>query len=238
MTTKEKQKPGTNSKNDINLNYFIKFYAIPILSMIVLMAIVFFAIIPNIKQSSQLFSKINELENENLIVQSRIDNLTAIRSQNNTRQELIDKINELVPTGKSQVVKFRQRINSSGTGNDLEIKDSKAGETINYTIVTIDNFSLIQIPSQFIVEGKFKNMRSFLNALYEGQDFFIVNQMGLNLAGVESGEDKWLGEFDLTKYQFFAEDEFNSINVFSNVSESQQPNQQVIDFLEQRFLIK
>lgn len=222
-------------KKSTDFYLFMKFYALPVASTLFFVVLIAFGALPNIKKTFSYNQQLTELKDQDAQLQKRINQLVVLQSQTAENTLILEKINEIVPTGKSEVVKFRERVANNTIQQNLSLNDSKAGENINSTLVTIDNFSLIQIPSEFNVNGRFPNMRQFLKKLYVGTDFFIVNKMNLSLASEQDSTD-WLGNFNLTKYQFFADEGFDSQEVFANVSELTSANQEVIDFLKERFI--
>lgn len=223
------------------LMHFLKFYALPIFSALLFLGVVFFTVIPNIQYVFDQIEEIDQLRNEDEQLEQRIDRLVALRQSNAERQQLISQINALVPTGKSEVVNFRERVVATTNSQNLNLNDTKSGETIldaeSATVTSIEGFSIIQIPSEFSMDGEFANFRNFLIRLYDGTDFFIVDQMSLDSnQSEEENASAWTGEFNLTKYQFYADDDFNATLVFASVPETAQPDQVVIEFLQERFL--
>jgi hypothetical protein len=244
---KEKERAALRNKE---LVHFIKFYALPIFSAVVFFSIIFLTVIPNIRYIFTTLDEIDELRVEERHLNQRIDKLVDLRNQNAQRSELIAQINFLIPTGRSEVVRFRERVANTTEQEQLNLESVRAGETLidteTATVAAVGDFKLIQIPSEFNMTGEFNNFRNFLLGLYDGDDFFIVDEMQLSYSpGVERSnqfnqvqmsDPFWTGIFNLTKYQFFADENFDADTAFGSISEDEIPNNLVIKFLEDKFI--
>ena len=235
----EKEEQEKKVKVD-EISDFIKFYALPIFSAMIFLGVVFFTIIPSIRYIFDSIDEIDALKNEDQTMNSRIERLIALQQENADQVQLINRINSIVPTGKSEVVAFRERIATTGLQQSLLLEESKSGETIlepeSVTVETAEGFNLIEIPSEFNMRGEFINFRNFLNSLYIGDDFFIVEEMSLNASSAEGEENIWFGTFNLTKYQFFADENFDLETTFAGVDEFEEPDPTAINFLETKFI--
>lgn len=213
-----------------------RFHFLPLLSVAFFALIIFVAVIPNVQKIFGTIDEIDALKNKDMELNSRITRFEELKQQNIQMQAIIDKINVIVPTGNSEVVKFRDRISTTADINKITLESSKSGETL--TIVSqlqSGNFGIIEIPSEFNMSGQFIGFRNFLNGLYQGSDFFVVNEMALS--GIKStSEDQWQGHINLVKYQFFTEEGFDPTQVYATVSENENPDQSVIDFLQSKFI--
>ncbi|KXK26568.1 MAG: hypothetical protein TR69_WS6001000574 [candidate division WS6 bacterium OLB20] len=218
----------------------IRFYALPLISFVVFVGLILFTVIPNIQRIFTTIDEINVLREEDEAVNERIERLIALRAEQLTRQQIISKINEIVPTGTSEVVAFRQRVIDTAEFRAVNLDSSLLGEDLidqnpNEAEVT-EGLILIEIPSEFGFSGTFDGFRSFLNDLYQGEDFFIVREMSLNLIEEDDGSSSWGAQLDLVKYQFFVDEGVDLDGIYTRISEQVVPNQFVIDFLENRFL--
>lgn len=213
-----------------------RFHFLPLLSVAFFALIIFVAVIPNVQKIFGTIDEIDSLKNKDKDLNARITRFEELKAQNTQMQAIIDKINVIVPTGNSEVVKFRDRISTTADLNKISLESSKSGETL--TIVSqlqTGNFGIIEIPSEFNMGGPFSGFRNFLNGLYQGTDFFVVNEMALS--GVKSTtEDQWQGQLNLVKYQFFTEEGFDPTQVYATISENDNPDQSVIDFLQSKFI--
>jgi len=221
------------------IKYFLIFYALPLFSVLLFLGIIVYGVIPEIHKIFDVVEEVDALKIQDTNLQIRVDKLIALKNDTTSEQDLIDMINELIPTGKSEVVKFRNRVAKTATLERLDFQNATTGETVlnsseDNIVAEGNGFSLIQIPSEFDTTGLFLDLRSFLYELYNINDFFVVNEMELNSAPVEDIEN-WSGGFVLTKYQFFADENFNPEATFLKVSELTTPNPLVVEFLQKNY---
>jgi len=213
----------------------IAYYGIPILGLGVFLIILVATVIPS---AGQIISKVNELNllaEESTRLDNRITKLISVRAQNEENKDVLEKINALIPTGKSEVVNFRQRIVETALANNVTIDSTKTGENL---VIDEDlkQLSIIEIPSEFSLNGQFNSFRNFLNALYVGEDFFIINEMDLGFSPSINNLDRWFSDLSLEKYQFYVDQQFNPLIFYGQVSENEEPDYGVIEFIENRFL--
>lgn len=217
----------------------LQFYGLPIFSLFIFVAIVILAVVPNISGVFANLDEINRLKDEDKALAARITALQELQRQTALNQQLIDKINEIVPTGKSQVVDFRQRVATTAIAQGINLENSRSGEDLitdspdSEEILTL---SVIEIPSEFNLTGLFGGFRNFLNGLYIGEDFFIVDEMTLTANPLDTNPDNWAATINLVKYQFYADEAFNEAEFYSQVSENDLPQPEVVEFLQNRFL--
>ena len=218
----------------------IKFYALPIFGFALFILILLGPVIDNINKIFANIDGINNLRTEDTALSERISKLIELQSSSEADQLIIDKINDLVPTEKSQVLAFRKRVSDLALGEGLKLEGSSSTEEIitDPTVEEVDANSLIliEIPSKFSLEGSFNAFRSFLNTLGAGADFFVVNEMNLHLVESEDNSDNWSSSFDLVKYQFFTAPEFSAVQIYGSVSEDEIPIPVVVEFVKARFL--
>lgn len=216
----------------------VRFYLIPILSVLIFLFIFIFTIVPNVKHMIDGLEEGKELKDESKLLDDRIDRLTSMKEYDSHNLEILSKINQLIPSEQSEVVRFRQKVAGVGIGKGLTVDSLQAGEVIidegeKNIVSSTTNFQLIEIPSRFGFTGQFGGFRGLFNDLYAGADFFVISKMDLDVNNVNSGRwSAWEGRFDLTKYQFY---EDNSIRDYANVPETEPINQEVIKFLEENF---
>jgi hypothetical protein len=101
------------------------------------------------------------------------------------------------------------------------------------TNTTDSQLNVSQIPTNFTMSGRFADFRNFFKTLYTGKDFFVVEKMNLSLT---DAQDTWSGTVSLVKYQFTTSENFDPTAVYGKVSENSQPNSQVVQFLEKKFI--
>lgn len=234
------------SPKEYNLKDTLKevfFYILPIFSFVVFILILFLAIIPNISDLTTKLADIDDLKVQDKALTTRIENINKLNDSAASNQDVIDKINQIVPTGQTEVTKFAGRIMSSITANDLKYSGIASGEEVVVSSgVTVDNngnsieedntLSVRKIPSKFNIKGSFENIRKFFIQLYKGQDFFVVDSMSL----VSNGDFTWSGEISLAKYQMSESSVFDPIIAYGKISEKAELNDLVVNFIKSQFL--
>lgn len=218
--------------------HFTKFYALPLFSLIIFLSIVFFPIRSEINKISDTRDEISDLSSQSEQLDGRIVVLEGLNTQYEQNQDIIDRINRIIPTGRTEVVKFSDNVVGTAVSVGLVVHTAKAGEIIRVNVDEQDSsYYLVEIPSEFSIDGPFFVFRRYLNLLYTGDDFFVVSKMDLGTSATADDQIKtWGGELNFVKYQFFADNSIDLAETFAAVSESEQPNQVVIDFLETRFI--
>ncbi|MFQ5493711.1 MAG: hypothetical protein ACE5DX_06155 [Candidatus Dojkabacteria bacterium] len=219
----------------------LKFYGLPLFSFAIFIAIVVGTIIPNITQVFAAIDEINSLRTEDEELVARTERLQRLQQENAASQATIDKINQIVPTGKSEVVGFARRVGDTVAGEALILENSKTGEDFlsdqsAEELQANQGLVLIEIPSEFTIRGEFNNFRNLLNQLYEGDDFFVVDEMNLRASPNEESPTNWSASINLAKYQFFVDSDFDITEFYSAISEKTPADTTVIRFLETRFL--
>lgn len=222
----------------------ILFYSLPLFSFGLFMLILFGAVIPNIEDMSKKYEEIETLKTQDELLKQRISNIQELGKRYDSIEEAINKINDIIPTGRTEVVKFGERIKETVTAQNLKSNSQKIGETVFVDEESTGNpqgtlntqkkettLPLSEIPTKFDLTGSFDAIRNFFNALYNGQDFFVVDKMELNGTG---GGD-WYGTISLVKYQFSPSTEFDPVKAYAPISENTQINQKVVKFLEDRY---
>ena len=132
-----------------------------------------------------------------------------------------------------------------GLGKRRHQEDRTAGETLfPETEALPEGESLIdpkddptylplnQLPTNFDLLGPYEGIRSFFRNMYSGQDFFVVNQMEL----VKIDQNTWSGQISLAKYQFTPNAKFDPNKAYFTISEDAPLNQEMLDFLQKKFL--
>lgn len=217
----------------------LKFYFMPFLGLIFFVAILVGAIIPNISQVFSTIDQIDALRAQDQQLDTRITLLEQLSAQNLQSQDILDKINFIVPTGKSEVVNFRQRIETNAVQNNVNLDSSKSGEVILVQQANSEaannGLNVIEIPSEFTMSGDFNSFRNLLKSLYTGKDFFVIQQMSLSR---QQGTDPnaWSGSLSLVKYQFYAPETFDKVSVYGSVAPEEQADDNVVTFLQDKFI--
>lgn len=221
------------------------FYILPVASFLFFLIILFSAIIPTINDIGVKLDKVDQYREEEKKLSQRIEKIKALDQNATKNQQVIDKINEIVPTGQTEVVKFGERIILSLSQNTLINEGIKSGEAVivspainNTSGNQVDNqeiensLSIRQIPSEFDVSGNFEDIRKFFIQLYKGPDFFVVDSMSLK----NNDDLSWSGEISLAKYQFSESQVFDPIKAYTSVNENTVLNELVMRFIETRFV--
>ena len=234
---------------DIMTNHIldeILYYITPIISMIAFILIIIFGVIPNATAMSEKIDTVNQLKQQDTDLKTRISKIEVIKNNLTSLNDVITKINTIVPEGKTEVVKFSQRIRAAididmakfdGASGEKPIvmNDIRTGETeLSTTAGALGaGLKVNQVPTQFSFSGGFERFRQFFTNLYNGPDFFVVEKMDLNYDVINQ---IWNGDVSLVKYQFNTDDTFSPLTVYGSVSEDSLPNQKVVNFIETKFI--
>ena len=215
------------------VNWF-KFYILPVIAVLILLVILIAGVYPSIQALFGGLDEIDKLEEQSNDLQTRIEKLNTLSSLSARNNAYLELIETIVPTGKTEVVNFQEKIKGIGTDHSLRLLESKAGESI---IVPDEDagvsIGLIEIPSQFTFQGNLTNIKAFLTDLNEGEDFLIIHEMKLANIGSVSTDD-WTLDITFVKYQFqdITEEQAKS---FSQISESSQPMREVLQFIKDKY---
>lgn len=226
------------AKRILDYKKFFKFYFVPIVSIVLFFIVLAFAIIPNITHLINGFEEGQKLKEDTQKLDKRIAKLRKMQEEDERNNYILSKINQIIPTDKSEVVRFRQKVANIGTNKGLSVDSLQAGEVILSEDGRKSNnesrtgFQLTEIPSRFTFVGDFYGFRELLKELYAGDDFFIISLMELNVNNSRFDVPSWKGNFDLTKYQFYEDIETRD---YSKVAESEPINKSVIRFIENNF---
>lgn len=223
------------AKKKTNYRKLFHFYLIPIVSVSIFLLILVLTIIPNVKYMMDGLEEGKELKKESEQLDQRIAILKTLKSREEENLQILNKVNLIIPSEQSEVVNFRQKVAGLAIEQGLIVESLQAGENIiedKKTDTEPSNNQLIEIPSKFSFAGEFDSFRQLFLKLYEGEDFFIITNMDLNVNNSFQSPGAWKGQFDLTKYQFSAK---QSEDDFMNISEKEPVNKSVVTFIEQNF---
>lgn len=237
ISNKSKDGDYPFAKKTYDYKKLAKFYFVPIISVVIFLALLVFTIIPNVNYMIDGLEKGKQLRAESEDLDNRINSLSSMQAQDEQNRQILNKINQIIPSEQSEVVRFRQKVAGVGTGKGLSVDSLKAGEVIvdengRNIVSSTTNFQLIEIPSKFAFTGSFNGFRELFKDLYSGDDFFVISKMDLNIVNLNSGLGSWEGSFDLTKYQFYEGEENMD---YSEVSDTTPVNQEVLKFIEENF---
>jgi len=236
---------------EFNLQETLKelvFYLLPVFSFLFFLIILFSAVIPNISSMNTKLDKIEALRKEEQQLNTRIAKIRELEKDAANNQEIIKKINIIVPTGNTEVVKFGERIRSTIKDNGLLNTETALGESVlvqdknqvptttskNTTPIVQDEnvLSMSEIPTKFDIKGDYENIRTFFKLMYKSDDFFIVDKMSLK----KNDANAWSGEVSLAKYQFGQSSVFDPKIAYGLISENIGLDETVMQFLQTKFI--
>ena len=237
FSDKRKDEDYVFAKKVRDYRKIIRFYIIPIASVLIFLTILVLTIVPNVKYMLDGLEKGKELRETSKLLDSRISRLESMRDQHDRNTQILSTVNSIIPSEQSEVVRFRQKVAGIGSGNNLQIDSLQAGETIieerdTNVVSKTTNFQLIEIPSKFAFNGPFDGFRDLFVELYSGNDFFIISRMNLDIDNSSRSSESWKGNFDLTKYQFYEDD---NVRDYAEIPETELVNLEVIKFIENNF---
>lgn len=234
---------------DIMTNHIldeILYYITPIISIIAFILVMIYGVIPSATAMSQKVNDVNTLKQQDSDIKARIVRLDSLKSNLSSSQDILTKLDSIVPEGKTEVVKFSQRIRDDvnlnmkqfvNDSNDPPIimNDIKTGETqlSTATSAQIAGLTVNQVPTQFTFAGGLDRFRQFFKNLYNGPDFFVVEKMDLSY---DATNQAWNGDVSLVKYQFNKDTTFDPLKVYGAISEDTQPDQKVVNFIQTKFV--
>lgn len=223
----------------------ILFYIMPIISFVIFIVIVLYGVIPNATAMSDKINAVNQLKQQDLDIKERIVKLEALKNSLAGVQDVINKLDSIVPEGKTEVVKFSQRVRAATDLNmerfvnipkekPIVMNDISTGEAELATDSgTVQGLKINQVPTEFTFTGGFERFRQFFTNLYGGSDFFVVEEMSLSYDPINQ---IWNGNISLVKYQFSKDANFIPGEVYGTISEDAQPNAEVVEFIQTKFV--
>jgi hypothetical protein len=180
----EEQKKNANKKSGgakENIIRAVVYYSLPLLSIGVFIGILIFGTIPSIRG---ILDYNNDIKVKNTEIEELDDELVILKeiegesTQTKSDLAIIDKI---VPSDKTQVVKFVGEVEDLATMYNLEISKYVSGEQIRQLEEKLEEESLsiaiINIPTTSEYIATFGDVKDFLNALYSKDDFIIVGTL-------------------------------------------------------------
>lgn len=217
----------------------LMFYITPIVGLLAFVGILFYGILPTYMKMSEKISVIDSLKSEIVVLDERIRKLEIIESNINELDNVINKINEIVPEGDTQVARFAENIEITSYNTENLLSSLSTGELVLASERDVESkLKINKIPTSFSIMSNgidgIDGIRSFFTELYKGRDFFIVEKMDLTLS--QGGTVSWQGEISLTKYQFNFEKGYTKQDVYGNITENDQPEKVVVDFLKSKFV--
>ncbi len=236
--TLQKEKKGIDIRA---LEKVLKIYILPLVSMALFFLVIIFLVIPKI---SEIFSSLDIISKENMSYEQakvNLDELQSASQNTNTMLSQLDVVNQTTPTGKTEVVKFRDKITNLTTKNNLVILSQQLSEnnlpTGENQQSTDGSLSLQEVPFTFEIQGQYSSLINFLKDLSSIDDFIIVREMELNSNAIStsvSGSDLWVLKLTINKYQFSQISQESQDNIYQNIPISAQPSQKVLDYVNSK----
>ncbi len=240
MANKEDEKIKEKERNKKLLKN-IRLYVIPIVAVVGLILIIVFLILPKL---TDIFAQMDYVNLGNETIKSNDEQILLLRALSNDYSNLVQKlsiVNQIAPTGTTEVVKFRDKVTQLIVDNHLTIISQRLSEA-NVDTSTIGNgkpignLVLQEVPFLFTVEGKYNDLVTFINSLGRIDDFIIVKEMQLNAVdSTDNTKDDWIFKINMVKYQFNnVADEAGLRKAFLNVPLTAKPSDAMDSYINQR----
>ena len=235
---------GPNQREvDKSLANRVRIFLLPIVAVSVLLGFLLFGIIPNVSRVFGIFDEIGVLREEYEKEAVALQILQVAAGETSVTTANIELINSLAGLeGVSQIVDFQEKIAGIARENNLRVLEQKTSENIigdDDEQVEAPPVGIIEIPSDFSLEGTLSQVRSFINRIATVDDFIIIGSMELrarNQSSLDSSSSQlWQLEISLIKYVFQEADSNNQLaQIYLNVPIEKQPDPQVLDFIRGR----
>lgn len=230
----------------------LRFYVLPIAAVALLLVFVFAGILPNIRAISDTFAETGELQaqyDKELEYYTFLQDLSA-RSAAVDAQ--IDKINNLAGVESfSEIVEFQERLDALADQYDLQVVNRETRENLvveeadsavdsNVGPQVEEEVGIIEVPSEYILEGELADIRQFVAAINSLPDLLVIGSMELrtreNLVTTFENSDSvvWQLEIQLVKYLFQeATEENRLVEKYLQVPILKEPNQGVLELADE-----
>lgn len=221
----------------------LQIYLVPIVAIFVFLAILVILVIPGV---SDIFSKLDQatLVGEQLDnVNQSITQLTTLRAGQSQLNTNLQYVNQIAPAGKTEVVKFQQRISELAGKSGLQVIKSETDEEELVLPNEVKTLGIIQIPSTFTLAGKLANIKDFIQKIKLLEDFVIVGEMQIKVAQkvdvqtlAANSNLTWSLIITLIKYQFQQPDEQNHLaQAYAEVPPSVKIDTDVLEFIRSKY---
>lgn len=223
----------------------LKLYVVPIFSIGLFIVIIIGAIFPKI---SLIFSELDEINalNEQIAEKNNtLSQLAGISSKSALVLDQLSIINNIAPSGTTEVVNFRDRITKLSVENSLEISSQRFSEVVEPNLANLPNggndyigvVGLQEVPSEFKMNGTLNNIKNFLQSLDKLEDFVVVKEMKLNYSGTDYSdiENKpWSFEVQVVKYQFSDKDSEELQIIYKRIPLTAEIDDKVKEYIDSR----
>jgi hypothetical protein len=242
---------------DKSFSHLIKLFILPLAVVGIFALFLIGGILPNI---SEIFGGLDQVVTLNEQFTQKTDERKLIQEIAANESELdtqLESIKLLAGSeNQSAVVLFQQKISKLALDSDLEVLGQTTGEKIlnkdlNASATSSSTSSaspqtdqvtgLIEIPSEFTLEGKLEDIKRFIASLNTIDDFMIIGEVDLiaKQSATEFSEDlatvEWQLKINLLKYQFQPADSNNNLNqLFASIPLEAKIDQEILEFIQER----
>jgi hypothetical protein len=237
-----KKNPGATLRKSV----ILRSYLVPLIVLAIFGAMLLFLILPKIGEVMAKLDQTNALYDQTRTMDAEIQTIFTLSQRQSQFSNDLLLINQIAPSGSTEVVNFHQKILALVQENSLIVQQSSIEESVKEAEdqASIANLGIIEIPSTFTLRGPFAGLKSFVEEIRNLSDFVIIGEMALRAnidpnAALGIGattQDNWTLIITLIKYQFLEPNEQNQLQqVFLGVSPNLAPDQTVIDFAKAKF---
>ena len=215
---------------------WFRYYILPIVAILLLGSIGFVGIYPSISLVFENLDEIDELRKKSEGLGDEIAALEQLQAGQVRAAAYLQLLDEIIPSENTEVVDYQENIKDIAQENGLRLIESTTGETILLSDEEDSSkLGLIEVPSQFTLQGNLGDIKNFLGGLDKGDDFIVINEMSLSRVTIDEVEQSdWVLEIVFVKYQF-QEVALTDATIFEDISEKASPNEEVLNFMRDRF---
>ncbi|MBN1331621.1 type 4a pilus biogenesis protein PilO [Candidatus Dojkabacteria bacterium] len=225
----------------------LKFYYLPIFVLVIFFVIMIFGLIPSLNSIYNNYSQRNTVKKAVERQEVTIANLVQLKNDSNEINQYLESINTIAPVQVTNVTEFQESIKTLATTNGIATKQANTRELIysedGSQSGQVSYLQLVEVPSDFVFAGSFEDIRTFLGALYEQDEFIVIEEM--SFAKPVNSSD-WELSITLNKYQFQinetvltgSDQTAQTAPNYLAEPESAKPDQNVIDFIDKKYLNK
>jgi len=242
-TASAQKKPSTST---LKAAVILRSYVVPLLVLSIFGAMLIFLILPKISEILGKLEQTNSLYDQTRIMDAEIQTIFALNQDQAQFGTDLLLINQIAPSGATEVVNFHQKVLGLIQANGLTVQQSSLEESVKQAEDQASSSSLgiIEIPSTFTLNGPFSGLKRFVEQIRSLSDFVIIGEMALRanidpnaaVGLVGGGQDNWTLIITLIKYQFQEPNEQNKLQqIFQKIPPNLKPDQTVIDFAREKF---
>lgn len=253
-TTENEVKSSVSKEKQIKgAEQLVKYYLLPLVMAVSSLVIFLLWIIPTIQAVLDNIGQIQTQEENFNKLKVRRQQIQDLQAISNDQVALLELVNKIIPQSQTAVVGFTEKIRETAASNKVDVTDSITGEVVSVTNADAaqqNGLELVELPADFSANGTLANIRSFLTALYNNDDFIIIKSMELQRLGSNIGTGSnenlfnpeevgdWTIKLTLVKYQLRTPSGLSEADIkrsFFSVPETARPQQSVLDFIKQNY---